>query len=108
MLVIVNTALHEHQPITPAVVTLDTRSVFLLARASSRALYDGAGKVHWARRTQDKNGRVVAHCSTAVGTGYYPYTGKPTDITCTKCRERWWNNERLLGNGGADFIQRYS
>lgn len=108
MLVIVNTPIPYHSASQSFVVTLDTRTVFLLSRASTRALYDGPGKVHWARREHDSDGRVVAYCSAAVGTGYYPYTGKVTEITCSKCNQKWWENERLLGSGGADFIQRYS
>lgn len=101
MIVFVNTRFNDHNDF---VVTLDTRSVFLLSRASTRAIYDGAGKVHWARRTGSVQ-TISAMCSAAVGAGYVPWTGKPSQITCARCATQWWTNERLLGAGGADFIQ---
>lgn len=104
MIVIVNTPVrtHEDHP-APFVVTLDARTVFLMSRAvAARAA--PPGKVHWAHRT-GSHGAVVAVCGAAVKSGYRPWMGKPSQITCSKCSEKWWANERILGTGGADFIQ---
>jgi hypothetical protein len=104
MIVIVNTPLrtHEVHP-APFVVTLDTRTVFLMSRAVAASAAP-PGKVHWAHR-EGSNGRIVAACNAAVMNGYRPWTGKPSQITCSKCKNQWWTNERILGSGGADFIQ---
>lgn len=104
MIVIVNTPLrtHEVHP-APFVVTLDARTVFLMSRAVA-ATAAPPGKVHWAQRA-GSNDAVVAVCSAPVKSGYRPWMGKPSQITCARCKIQWWTNERILGAGGADFIQ---
>lgn len=103
MIVVVNTPIMTQSMVgTPwneirSVVTFDTRTVFLLG-----PLGGSRSKIHWALR--NNKGTARPYCGVNTGTTT-TWTGKVSDLTCTKCLDKWWTNERLLGAGGAAFIQ---
>lgn len=92
MIVVVNTPLGTPPDLCPAAVTLITRDMFLTASLNIHRPSTG-GKIHWGYRNED--GVVVPHCGARHNRAATAWTGTASDLTCIKCCDIWWENQRL-------------